>query len=348
MVLVASLPPVKSHLYEPLSLLRPAIFTLIALFAGTISGCSSFGLQCNTVDAVTAKHVSSDVLAIQAVTFHADTQQTRQFGHNLIEPDEVFSDDFCLSVPEIHRQNLPMVDADKLSLFERVVTDHQNYYSSRNLGILSVGFAGGAILANSSLDEQIAKHFSSSVNNVSSDEWFEMFHAPKELGNGMYTLPVFAAAWGIGSIFDESEIGSRTGEWGERSLRAFLVGAPPLILLQKATGAGRPNEGGSSWNFWHDNNGVSGHAFMGVLPFLTAAQVTDEPLPKFALYAASTLVPLSRINDGAHYTSQAFLGWVMAWSATMAVDATQDQDNSWRVLPLVGPGFSGMGFEHRW
>lgn len=234
------------------------------------------------------------------------------------------------------------------SLIDRIFEDHLNYYSSNNFAVLATGFVIGAGFANSSLDGDIDEHVNHSVLNAPSDEWSEFFHGPKDFGNGAYTLPIFAAAWAAGILFDESQVGQAAGEWGERSLRSFLVGAPPVILMQMVTGAGRPEEGGSAWSFMDDNNGVSGHSFMGALPFLTAAQMTEEPWAKFAFYAASTAVPISRVTDGDHFASQAILGWWMAWSATMAIDATQAGDAAWRTLPLIGPDYSGMGIEYRW
>ncbi|MCA9266468.1 MAG: phosphatase PAP2 family protein [Planctomycetales bacterium] len=233
------------------------------------------------------------------------------------------------------------------SVFTQVANDHWNYYSFNNLAVLGTGFAGGAIMANTNVDRTIYEHFNASVLHAPSDEWYETLHAPKEMGNGIYTLPVFGAAWGLGRMSSHPS-GQAVGEWGERCLRTFLVGAPPVLVMQRVTGAGRPEEGSSAWDIWSDNNGVSGHAFMGSLPFLAMAQMSEKPLAKLSFYAISVAVPLSRINDGDHYTSQVVLGWWMAWSASMAVDATQAGDQNWRLHPLVGPDYSGGCFELRW
>ena len=237
---------------------------------------------------------------------------------------------------------------EPLTLFQRIVEDHRNYYSRRNLAFLGVGFGAGSLIANTQLDREIYDHFNDSIAQAPSDEWSEAFHSPKDFGDGLYTLPLFAAVWGVGKLYDDTFLGNKTAQWGERCLRTFVVGAPPLILMQKVTGGGRPIEGDSHWDFWDDSNGVSGHSFMGAFPFLVAAQVADRPLPKWLLYAASTAVPLSRVTDGDHYTSQALLGWWMAWSATMAVDATQDGDTQWRTMPLITRDFSGFAIELRW
>lgn len=248
------------------------------------------------------------------------------------DPSEVFTE----SPPRNH------------PLIESIIEDHRNYYSPHNLGLLGSAFGIGAVVANTSLDHNIIRHIGVSIDGATSDDWKESLHSPKNFGNGVYTLPVFALAWGLGSLNNDRPLGAFAGEWGERSLRAFLVGAPPTVLMQRVTGAGRPGESESHWHFWNDNNGVSGHAFMGSLPFLTAAQTVDDRFMKCLLYAGSVAVPVSRVTDGDHYPSQAFLGWCMAWSASLAVDATQDHDTHWRTVPLIGPGYSGLALEHRW
>lgn len=240
--------------------------------------------------------------------------------------------------------------SERLTLWSKVKEDHANYYSNESLAWLAGGFGIGAIMANTSLDGGIQNHSQSSVLSASSDEWLHGLHAQKELGNGRYTIPLFAAAWVAGAMFETIPLVNRTGEWGERSLRAIIVGTPPMLAMQLATGASRPGEttANAKWKPFQDNNGVSGHSFMGAIPFLAAAKVTDKPLLKLAFYAGSTLVPLSRINDNRHYPSQVFLGWWMAWIATNAVDATQNPDRHWSVYPISWSGVSGVGFEYNW
>ncbi|QDT92789.1 phosphatase PAP2 family protein [Gimesia algae] len=242
------------------------------------------------------------------------------------------------------------MESERLTLWSQVKSDHANYYSKESLTWLAGGFGIGAIMANTSLDGGIQNHSQSSVLSASSDEWLHGLHAQKELGNGRYTIPLFAAAWVAGAMFETIPLVNRTGEWGERSIRAIIVGTPPMLAMQLATGASRPGEttANAKWKPFQDNNGVSGHSFMGAIPFLDAAKVTDKPLLKLAFYAGSTLVPLSRINDNRHYPSQVFLGWWMAWIATNAVDATQNPDRHWSVYPISWSGVTGVGFEYNW
>lgn len=235
-------------------------------------------------------------------------------------------------------------------LLHRLLADQKNYYSGDSLLGLGGAFAIGGIFANTQLDHQIQKHFQSSVAGATSDEWFEFLHANKELGEGIYTLPIMGAAWLSGEVFDGSPQMERFGNWGERSMRGFIVGAPPLIAMQLVTGASRPGEtaNGSEWQPFQDNNGVSGHAFMSSLPFITAAKMTDDPLKKSLWYLGSAIGPLSRVNDNAHYPSQIGLGWAMAYVAATAVDQTEKGDSQWRLIPFSASGGSGLALEYEW
>lgn len=236
------------------------------------------------------------------------------------------------------------------TVFQRLLNDQKNYYSGDSLLGLAGAFVIGGIFANTQADQQLHNHFQSSVAGATSDEWFEFLHANKELGNGIYTLPVMGAAWLTGEVFDDSSAMSRVGEWGERSLRGFVVGAPPLIAMQLVTGASRPEETpeGSQWRPFRDNNGVSGHAFMSSLPFITAAKMTDDPFRKSLWYLGSAIGPLSRVNDNAHYPSQVGLGWAMAYFAATAIEQTERGESHWRLRPSFWSDGSGLALEYQW
>jgi hypothetical protein len=234
------------------------------------------------------------------------------------------------------------------SLGRSILADHVNYYSWQSMSGLAVGLGMGAVLANSDADAKINASFQKNFRRAESDDAFEFLRANKELGNGIYTLPIFATAWASGNLFDESETALFAGEWGERSLRSFLVGAPPAMVMQQVTGGSRPGETGrdSLWSPFQDNNGVSGHSFMGALPFINAAKMTENPWAKATLYAGSTLAPLSRVNDAAHYPSQSALGWWMAYLAATAVDRTEAADSRWHFNPGLPTGESGVTAEY--
>ncbi len=135
-----------------------------------------------------------------------------------------------------------------------------------------------------------------------------------------------------------------TGDFGKRVTRSYLVGAPPMLLMQSVLGGSRPGENsvGSQWKPFDDDNAVSGHAFIGAVPFITAAKMTENPWAKGVFYACSVLTPWSRVNDDSHYMSQAILGWWMAYLACNAVDDTQRESRSMTLTPIITPQMTGM------
>ena len=262
-------------------------------------------------------------------------------GFSFFEPPSEL--DMMASSPVFPEPSIP-VGREGLNLAERIFADHQNFYSPESLTMLGAGLLVGGTMANSSIDNEIHRRFQSSVRSANSDEWFESLHSSKELGNGKYTLPIFAGSWAVGKLFPDSPLAETTGMWGERSIRGFLVGAPPLLVLQQLTGGSRPTETseGPEWHPLADNNGISGHSFMGSLPFITAAKMTESRSLRFTYYAASTIAPLSRMNDNAHYPSQVALGWWMAYLAASAVEATDHPDSRWKFYPFSSGDRSGI------
>jgi hypothetical protein len=230
-----------------------------------------------------------------------------------------------------------------------VLADHRHFYGPTSLAALAAGFGVGAALANTSGDESFRDFYQENVRDTKTDEWSEAMHTPTVLGNGMMVLPAFAAAALAGEMMDEMPMMSVAGDWGEQSLRTALVGFPAMLLAQKATGASRPGETSreSEWRFGNDSNGVSGHSFMGAVPFLAAAKMARNPWCKASFYLASTGAGLSRINDDRHYASQVLLGWWMAYVAADAVMQTEGGNQELALVPLESPDGAGIGLEVR-
>jgi hypothetical protein len=169
------------------------------------------------------------------------------------------------------------------------------------------------------------------------------------LGTGQYVVPVSVAAALLGDRLSLDGGASPVSTWGARSLRAYLTAGPAMFVTQWLTGGSRPDEGSSHWRPFHDENGVSGHSFVGAVPFLTAARMCeDDPLVRYLLYAASALPALSRVNDNAHYPSQAFLGWFLAWEATGAIAQREHADQSVSLAPAVIGDAYGLALCIRW
>jgi hypothetical protein len=113
--------------------------------------------------------------------------------------------------------------------------------------------------------------------------------------------------------------------------------------LQSLLGSGRPDSGvDSDWIPFKEGHGVSGHAFIGAIPFLSAAEMVENRVLKSLLYAGSTLAGLSRVNDDQHYTSQVLLGWWIAYLAETSVDRSETHRRGLTPVPVVIDGHPGV------
>lgn len=264
-------------------------------------------------------------------------RSTRSFTESR---SDAFAFEITGELPEMTR--VPLVEVEAFTfrdLFAEqwtgIRSDHAEFYSPRSLAWLAGAIGAGAVMANTGFDEHFVRDtYIENIVLAPSDDIYEKLHQPKFFGDGFYTIPAFAIAALAEPLIDDMPLGSETSEWGQRSLRTILVGGPPLLGLQILTGGGRPNETheSSEWQPFRDNNGVSGHAFMGAIPFMSAAKMSDNSWLKGGLYAASALPAISRVNDDAHYFSQAFLGWWLAYLAESAVDRSHDPNANHRFF----------------
>jgi hypothetical protein len=229
----------------------------------------------------------------------------------------------------------------------RLLVDQRNFYDVDTLAPLAIALGVGAVFANTQLDREIGEQVQDNLRNNATDSVASAF---KLFGDGHIMGPIYAVAFASFLIPHEWEAVEPLELWGERSFRAALAGAIPMLLLQKITGADRPDmsEHGSRWIPWTENHGVSGHSFMGAIPFLTAAKLTENRAAKFAFVTASLLPAWSRVNDNDHYFSQAALGWFMGYLAVEAVNDTEMEAGGWRVVPIPASHGEGIGIETRW
>jgi membrane-associated phospholipid phosphatase len=146
-------------------------------------------------------------------------------------------------------------------------------------------------------------------------------------------------------IFPDSPAFGTIGEFGNRSLRALAVGAPTVGVLQIGLGSGRPYTNDSHWHPFEHSNGVSGHAFVGAVPFLTAASMTDSVILKGLLVAGSFGPAWSRIQHDDHYFSQVLLGWAIAYLSVESVNLTEAQARHVRIVPVDLPQGVGLGVQ---
>jgi len=213
---------------------------------------------------------------------------------------------------------------------ENIKNDYRNFYlSGDNLLRLGIGIGCAGLFANTSMDGDIQEFYQDNLRSEATDDLSKIWKIP---GNIFITPPVLLGTY---LLFQDSS----TGEWAQKSLRALAVGAPAGLLLQRVTGASRPSEGNSKWRPFNDANGLSGHAFIGAIPFITAAKMNANPYMKGLLYGLSFLPGLSRINDNEHYFSQTALGWYLALLSCDAVEKTNTRNNTkLAVVPLSDRG----------
>jgi hypothetical protein len=196
-------------------------------------------------------------------------------------------------------------------------------------------------MAHSDVDAEIRREWQDDVHGDTVDALAKGWRMAGE--GEMIALAV--TAYAAGTYAPEAPGANISRNWGERNIRALIVGAPPLVAAQLVTGGSRPGQslGGSHWSPFADTNGVSGHTFMAAVPCITAAQMTDDLFLKSAFYTASTMTGMARIHEDDHYASQVMLGWLMAYLACDAVTATEAQFDWVEVAPLAMEDGVGVG-----
>ncbi len=225
---------------------------------------------------------------------------------------------------------------------ENIFEDHRNYYDRGTMAKLAYGLVLGSVLANTSLDQDVQDWYQDDVRSPDTDDFAQFW---KTFGEGHIFIPAFACLAVAGRMVADRPLLGTAGEFSARTTRAYLVGAPPMLFMQFMLGASRPGETGHSshWDPFQDTNSVSGHAFVGAVPFITAARMTDNVLLKSGLYTCSTLTGFSRINDDQHYLSQVILGWWMAYLACEAVDTTCLNRQGMTFMPIASTEMVGFG-----
>jgi hypothetical protein len=220
--------------------------------------------------------------------------------------------------------------------FGLIKQDHLNYYTYSNLFKFLAGVAVAAPFANTGADADIRKWIQNDLRSSTSDNIADV---TRNFGEVYFAIPAFVGGIALGKLFDDYPGGSLLMNWGMRSLRSVIVGTPPLFVCQGILGGSRPSaHNGSDWRPFQANNSCSGHTFLGAIPFITAAQLSDNWLAKTAWYLGSFATGFSRLNDDKHYFSQILLGWWMAYIAASSVDQTEHNRQKFDIAPLIVPG----------
>jgi PAP2 superfamily len=237
------------------------------------------------------------------------------------------------------------------SIGDIVAGDYRSFYASDRLLRMGIVFGVAGIAANTNIDMNIRNWYQDKVRNAQTDSWASdpstslSFNA-KFFGEGMYMVPVALLSASVNLIDSDTAVGN----WGAYASRAYITGLPAMWFMQAATGAARPGDtaDGSRWSPFSHSNGVSGHAFVGAVPFLTIANMNpDNKLIKYPAYIASAAAGWSRVNDDKHFPSQVVLGWYMAWEAVDTVFENNEKKKGLVITPMVdldGFGLMARGY----
>ncbi|HEX6927910.1 MAG TPA: phosphatase PAP2 family protein [Gammaproteobacteria bacterium] len=221
-------------------------------------------------------------------------------------------------------------------LVGQVVDDHERHYSADALLDLLPPLAVAGALANTNADRWIRDTWQNDARSDASNDFARIFLRVGDAGQNRISFPLYSLTLFATGYSGHEDRDAALATWAARSLRANILGGPQAWALTYMLGSHRPDVGHSGWNPWHDNDGVSGHSFYGAVPILTAARMLESPAWRYSLYAVSMLPAFARINDNQHYTSQAVMGWSLAWLATRTV-AGPDDENDVVVLPVLTP-----------
>ena len=221
--------------------------------------------------------------------------------------------------------------------YEAVTTDFGNFYLDRgNLTKLGIGVGVAAVFANTEMDQYIRDKYQSSTRSHVTDQATKIFNiSGTELA--LIAVPVYVGTYGAGLWLHNPTM----VEWARKSVRATVVGGPALVFLAVATGGDRPTDGDSHWNPFQNTHGVSGHTYIGAVPFITAAKMSGKTYQKAIFYGLSTFAGLARINDDEHYFSQVALGWYLAYLSCAVVEKGTDRQEG-RVHVQLAPVPKGL------
>jgi membrane-associated phospholipid phosphatase len=203
---------------------------------------------------------------------------------------------------------------------ESFLKDGENFYSKNTAKILFTAFLPALILAKSPLDKAIENFYQENIRSEFTDDAAKIF---KAFGSNKPLSIAFFSGTFTGYLLKDTKVGMGLYQLCICSLRGITVGMPLLIASQNILGSDRPEDNTHSfYQPFKNDHGVSGHAFMGAVPFINAAFMVKDPVFKAIFFAGSTLTGLSRINDSAHFLSQVLLGWTLAYTSSLAVYQT--------------------------
>lgn len=235
---------------------------------------------------------------------------------------------------------------------DRIFSDFGNFYRRDTLCSYGIALAAGGILANTRMDYRFQNWYQRQIRCNFTDEFSEF---TRVFGEGKIFIPI-AVTTACVYRFRQERFGWPEkkwlpGEFFDRTARGYAVGTPTLLLLQSGLGGNRPRDGSSYWKpFSGEDHTISGHAFIGAIPFITAAHMVDPLWLKGVFYTLSIVPAWSRVNDSAHYLSQSVLGWYLAYLSVRAVSETEGMKplpKGLMLFPVADGKNVGLGFVYR-
>jgi hypothetical protein len=225
----------------------------------------------------------------------------------------------------------------------RLLNDYKNFYWSENLLYVGIAAAMAAPIANTHADQSIRNWYQAGVGQGRSRGLDNTALFVKNFGEYKYAIPAYFVLSGGGVLWPDNDVLYTLGNFGDRGLRALAVGAPAVGILQYSLGSDRPFTQDSTWHPFRANHAASGHAFVGAIPFLTAASITESRALQTLLFAGSFATSWSRIHTDDHYFSQVLLGWSIAYLSVQSVNQTENQFGRFHIVPVDIPNGMGMG-----
>ncbi len=191
--------------------------------------------------------------------------------------------------------------------------------------MLAGAFTIGAATANSPIDQSIYNLYQEKVRSSFTNDLVDIW---RPMGQNLF-LYIEIGIGAIATLAPNTKVGDFSKKFFFNSLRAFTVGTAQLHIMKAVTGGARPTNTthSSYWKPFTLKHGVSGDTYTGAIPFITLAKMTENPYLKTFFYGVSTFAGIGRLNDGCHYPSQVFLGWMMAYAACESVCRSNSKYN---------------------
>ena len=229
----------------------------------------------------------------------------------------------------------------------RVANDYRHFYERDTMCNLGLAVVGNLIIANSGIDREFQKSYQKNVRSDFLDDMGDF--ASFMTGGGLFLPVAVVSSFTYRYLQEYDKLKKPRGPVGDffsRTVRGYTVGAPALVVGRWVIGSSAPYKGKATWKpFSSGNHGISGTAFLGATPFLTAAEMVERPWLKASLFAFSFVPTITTINDNDAYLSQALLGWYLSYLSVRAVNKTEGirLPKGLTFFPVMDRGGSGIG-----